>query len=276
MVGGVADDVMYLGVGGLVFCACVHVVCTTRSTAVCPPASTHTPTPTFTHTHAHTQVMADAADTALHTILTHCHANRVVVKICESLTNDKSPRLRTCCAKYLLQIIEEWDPADYERHVDAVETAIKAATGDALADVRATSRLLMGAYAYAFPDRANAMIRRVDGATADKLNAAVQQYPGAGSMVFPREQVDVPRAVQQHGGTTRRTFVSPAMDTARGCVGGVWGGVGWDDVPMACDGQCNMYSTPCMPPLVCTLIMLFIHLYTPTPIHPNTSTARAQ
>ncbi len=164
------------------------------------------------------QVMADAADTALHTILTHCHAPRVVVKICESLINDKSPRMRTFSAKYLLQMIEEWDPAEYERHVESVEHAIKAATGDALADVRATSRLIMGAFAYAFPDRAQSLIRRVDGATAEKLNAAVQQYPGAGSMVFPKEHVDVQVAVQQHGGTTRRFMASPMVgpDTARG------------------------------------------------------------
>lgn len=117
------------------------------------------------------------------------------------------------CQPWFTQILEEWDVSEYDRHLDAVEQAIRAATADALADVRAISRLLVGAYAYAQPDRAHTMIRRADAATADKLNAAVQQYPGAGSMAFPKEPVDVPPA--PNGGVTRRALGSPAPDTAR-------------------------------------------------------------
>lgn len=109
------------------------------------------------------------------------------------------------------QILEEWDVSEYDRHLDAVEQAIRAASADALSDVRAISRLLVGAYAYAHPDRAHTMIRRADAATADKLNTAVQQYPGAGSMAFPREPVDVPPA--PNGALTRRALGTP--DTAR-------------------------------------------------------------
>lgn len=128
------------------------------------------------------------------------------------------------------QILEEWDISEYDRHLDAVEQAVRAATADALADVRAISRLLMGAYAYAQPDRAHTMIRRADAATAEKLNAAVQQYPGQGSMAFPQEPVDVPPA--HNGSVTRRALGSPAPDTAArpgcdACVLDYWCCIPW-------------------------------------------------
>lgn len=58
------------------------------------------------------QVMSDAADAAMHTLLYFCHASRVVTKMCEALCSDKNPKLRYCCAKYLLQVCvtAAWPP----------------------------------------------------------------------------------------------------------------------------------------------------------------------
>ena len=59
-------------------------------------------------------------------MLHYCHSHRLVARIADALCGDKSPKLRSCCARYLLQVVEEWQPGEYERAADAVESAVRA------------------------------------------------------------------------------------------------------------------------------------------------------
>lgn len=54
------------------------------------------------------QVMSDATDTCLHTIVHHCHAPKLLQAICTGLCTDKNPKIRMHCSSYLLQARRGW------------------------------------------------------------------------------------------------------------------------------------------------------------------------
>lgn len=81
----------------------------------------------------------------------------------------------------MLQILEEWDPSLFEKHLEDVEGAILAAAQDAQSDTRAAGRLMYAVFASTWPAQANAMLQRVerDKSLQEKLLQAVEGYrPG--------------------------------------------------------------------------------------------------
>eukprot|EP00803_Ostreobium_quekettii_P000644 evm.model.scf_83.8 EVM.evm.TU.scf_83.8 scf_83:153419-159961(+) len=67
------------------------------------------------------QVMAEAADVAVQTILYNCQMGRAAQKVCQAVTSDRNAKLRQHCTKYLLQVLETWPPSAYEKILDDVE-----------------------------------------------------------------------------------------------------------------------------------------------------------
>ena len=50
------------------------------------------------------QVIAESSEAAVHAILHHCRGPRLLAKLCDALTRDRSAKLRQCCADALLQV----------------------------------------------------------------------------------------------------------------------------------------------------------------------------
>ncbi|KAF8062702.1 clasp1b [Scenedesmus sp. PABB004] len=153
------------------------------------------------------QVVSESADLAARGILHHCRAPRLVPQLCDILTKDRSAKLRKHCSAFLLQarrrrpggrgaprarsghsprrsrltrraaqMVEDWEPSEYGHHLDALEAAIAAASQDALSETRAAGRSAFAAYAAQLPDRASALLRRLDGGLQQKLHEAVAAY----------------------------------------------------------------------------------------------------
>ena len=53
------------------------------------------------------QVMADAANECLHSILHHCRSGKLLPKISHFILTDKSAKIRQHCIKYLLQVDDD-------------------------------------------------------------------------------------------------------------------------------------------------------------------------
>ncbi|GBF89721.1 hypothetical protein Rsub_02891 [Raphidocelis subcapitata] len=122
------------------------------------------------------QVVADAADACARELVCNHHTAKVVAVVADALAGDKNPKLRQYCATYLSEILEDWSPHEYAHHVDKVEAALTRALGDNLTSTRATARAAFCAYHANAPDRAAALLRRLDGQTQSKLIAAAAEY----------------------------------------------------------------------------------------------------
>eukprot|EP00775_Hariotina_reticulata_P009313 gene9313-9478_t len=122
------------------------------------------------------QVVSEAADTAAKGILHHCHAARLVPCVCDAVTKDKNAKLRQHCSTFLVQILEDWEPQEYHRYLDNVEAAITAAVQDAISDTRNAGRAAFAAYNSSMPERAAALLRRLDHGLQQKLHEAVVQH----------------------------------------------------------------------------------------------------
>lgn len=122
------------------------------------------------------QVVTEAADACACAMLAACPSQRLLPKLLSTLAADKNGRLRQAAADYLLVALECWDPADWERQLEAVEKTVLAAAAEAQAETRATARALFVAYARAAPAAAAAALARLrerDRALYEKLAAAV-------------------------------------------------------------------------------------------------------
>lgn len=50
------------------------------------------------------QVISEAADTCLHTVVHHCHSLKLLQVVCTALCSDKNAKIRLHCSSYLLQV----------------------------------------------------------------------------------------------------------------------------------------------------------------------------
>ncbi len=81
-------------------------------------------------------------------------------------------------ACWLVQVLEKWDPALLERHLDAIEAAILAAAQDAQSETRAAGRLMYAIYGSAWPQQASTMLQHIerDRPLQEKLLQALEAY----------------------------------------------------------------------------------------------------
>lgn len=122
------------------------------------------------------QVVSEAADACACAMLAACPSQRLLPKLLTTLAADKNGRLRQAAAEWLLVALERWEPAEWERQLEAVERSVLAAASDAQGETRATARALFAAYARAAPAAAAAALARLgnrDRALQEKLAAAV-------------------------------------------------------------------------------------------------------
>lgn len=123
-------------------------------------------------------MVCEAADACARAIIRHCHSAKLLPRLCATAAGDKSGRLRQSAAELLMQVLEDWPPAAYERQVQELERAILAAVRDAQGETRAVGRTMYAAYARACPGPASALLLSLekDKALQEKLAAAMRSY----------------------------------------------------------------------------------------------------
>lgn len=129
------------------------------------------------------QVVSELAEVCAYAMLAACPSPRLLPKLCTLVAGDRNGRLRQSAAEFLLRALEWWEPADYERQLEAVERAVLAAVQDAQSETRAVGRCMYNAFAHAWPSQAYAMLSRLgqrDKQLQEKLAAAAAEYVPAG------------------------------------------------------------------------------------------------
>lgn len=135
------------------------------------------------------QVMAEAADLGVRTILQHCQGGRVLQILADFMCKDKNPKVRQFGATYLQVILEEWEPAVWGRHLDVVEACIKFGAGDTTGEARNSTRMAFQAYKAGLPDRAQSFLKRQDASLQDKLTMKQGAAKATGKAVGARQFV---------------------------------------------------------------------------------------
>lgn len=176
------------------------------------------------------QVMSEAADQCVRSMLNACPTAKAVPVIVQAATKDKNAKIRQFCSSYLvqvsqcpacpccsfwgcpvsscsqvlswyfikhlacflkaccfvlIQILERWEPAIYQKHVDDLEAAMKNAVQDASAETRQKGRAMYAAYSAAFPETAAAFFRRLEPALQDKMcKAATEPRRGMPGLII--------------------------------------------------------------------------------------------
>eukprot|EP00891_Asterochloris_glomerata_P008401 jgi/Astpho2/8401/Aster-x1496 len=75
-----------------------------------------------------------------------------------------------------LQVLEDWEPSEYDRHVDLMEAATVKAAQDSCSEVRVVGRSMFAAYAATQPTRAHALLKRQSSSLQGMLNQGMLQY----------------------------------------------------------------------------------------------------
>ncbi len=133
------------------------------------------------------QVVTEQAESCMRKLLLHCPTPRLLPKLCHVCMEEKMGRLRHSAAEYIYQVLEEWEPSNYERHLDLLETAILSAAQDSQGETRVVGRNAFRAFSLNFPARGQAMLKRIpptERALRDRLArvaAAEAAAPMAGS-----------------------------------------------------------------------------------------------
>ena len=79
------------------------------------------------------------------------------------------------CQK-VLQVLEDWEPSEYDRHIDLMEAATVKAAQDSCSEVRVVGRSMFAAYAASQPTRAHALLKRQTPSLQGMLNQGMLQY----------------------------------------------------------------------------------------------------
>ena len=73
-------------------------------------------------------------------------------------------------------MLEDWEPLEYDRHVDLMEAATVKAAQDSCSEVRVVGRSMFAAYAATQPTRAHALLKRQSSSLQGMLNQGMLQY----------------------------------------------------------------------------------------------------
>ena len=73
-------------------------------------------------------------------------------------------------------MLEDWEPLEYDRHIDLMEAATVKAAQDSCSEVRVVGRSMFAAYAATQPTRAHALLKRQIPSLQGMLNQGMLQY----------------------------------------------------------------------------------------------------
>ncbi|KAF0289946.1 CLIP-associating protein 2 [Amphibalanus amphitrite] len=157
------------------------------------------------------KVMSTSGVVAIRFIIQHTQHARLIPIITSQLSS-KSREIRRACCEFLEQMITTWPTPALERHVAAIQEAIRRGVADADSEVRATSRRAYWGFADHFRQQADSLLNSLDPQHKRLLAGARSQSGSAGSLNTPgrrsrsTSQESLPSAVGlSRTGSTRRS-----------------------------------------------------------------------
>ncbi|XP_043233243.1 CLIP-associating protein 1-B-like [Amphibalanus amphitrite] len=157
------------------------------------------------------KVMSTSGVVAIRFIIQHTQHARLIPIVTSQLSS-KSREIRRACCEFLEQMITTWPTPALERHVAAIQEAIRRGVADADSEVRATSRRAYWGFADHFRQQADSLLNSLDPQHKRLLAGARSQSGSAGSLNTPgrrsrsTSQESLPSAVGlSRTGSTRRS-----------------------------------------------------------------------
>lgn len=79
-----------------------------------------------------------------------------------------------------MQVLEEWQPHEYELALDAVERALVSACQDALAETRSVARVMFGTFSVKWPLHVRRLLERLQPTSQARMRKAIAEYAATG------------------------------------------------------------------------------------------------
>ncbi|XP_046480774.1 CLIP-associating protein 1-A isoform X2 [Neodiprion pinetum] len=148
------------------------------------------------------KVMATSGAVAVRFILQHTHSPRYIPIITASM-NSKSKDIRRASCEFLHLILQCWATNVLQRHVAALQEAVKKGIADSDADARAAARKSYWAFQEHFPEQAEVLLKSLDTSYKRSLmslsnSGSINSLVGRSTSISPR----VPRPTLSAAGST--------------------------------------------------------------------------
>lgn len=107
------------------------------------------------------KIMSSSAVVAIRFIIQHTHASRLTPIITYNISS-KSKEIRKACCEFLDQLLHTWPPHTLEKHVGALQEAIKKGISDADPEARALARKAFWGFADKFKAESDYLLSSLD------------------------------------------------------------------------------------------------------------------
>ncbi|XP_063908191.1 CLIP-associating protein isoform X3 [Zophobas morio] len=108
------------------------------------------------------KIMSTSGIVTLRFIIQNIHSPRLIPIITSHAATSKSKDIRRSCCEFLDYILNNWPPHSLERHVAALQEAVKKGIADADPDARVSSRKAFRGFREHFPDQAEALLQSLE------------------------------------------------------------------------------------------------------------------
>jgi CLIP-associating protein 1/2 len=113
-------------------------------------------------------VIADSGNACIRGIITHCQAPKVVQRLADTVSSERSPKMRAYVIEYLTLILESWELS--KRNLDAIGDAVRVCLSDADAAVRANAKACFEILSVTSPAISRDILTRVDSKLSRSLS----------------------------------------------------------------------------------------------------------
>lgn len=113
-------------------------------------------------------VIADSGNACIRGIITHCQSPKVVQRLADAVSSERSPKMRAYVIEYLTLILKSWELS--KRNLDAIGDAVRACLSDADASVRANAKACFEILSVTSPAISRDILTRVDSKLSRSLS----------------------------------------------------------------------------------------------------------
>lgn len=113
-------------------------------------------------------VIADSGNACIRGIITHCQSPKVVQRLADAVSSERSPKMRACVIEYLTLILKSWELS--KRNLDAIGDAVRVCLSDADAAVRANAKACFEILSVTSPAISRDILTRVDSKLSRSLS----------------------------------------------------------------------------------------------------------
>jgi CLIP-associating protein 1/2 len=113
-------------------------------------------------------VIADSGNACIRGIITHCQSPKVVQRLADAVSSERSPKMRAYVIEYLTLILKSWELS--KRNLDAIGDVVRVCLSDADASVRANAKACFEILSVTSPAISRDILTRVDSKLSRSLS----------------------------------------------------------------------------------------------------------